>query len=152
MLNNFKELTEARGASLCDNINFGKHKGKKLWEIPETYWQTLCSKNGFSYYSLLEKVKESKYNKALLQGRPARRKVIAGNIRESLYSHQKEFVNKFGNLPYANLWAAIGTGKTYAYLEVVRSKIRTGDKILILCPKTEAAKDSLRKIFLYNEL
>jgi SNF2 family DNA or RNA helicase len=136
MLTNFNELMSASGASLCDPINFGKFKGKKLWEIPETYWKYFCKKNGTSYENLLHKIIEAREHKAILENKPPRRKVNPETIKETLFPHQKDYVLKFGNMPYSNLWAAIGTGKTYAYLELVRQKIRKGDKVLILCPKT----------------
>jgi SNF2 family DNA or RNA helicase len=136
MLSNFKELMASSGASLCDPVGFGKYKGKHLWEIPETYWQSFCTKNGLAFSELLSKVSEAKYNKALIESKPARRKVDPALIRDFLFPHQKEYVLRFGDMPYSNLWAAIGTGKTYAYLELVRHKIRVGDKVLILCPKT----------------
>jgi superfamily II DNA or RNA helicase len=135
MLTNFKELTEARGASLCDPIAFGKHKGKKLWEIPETYWQSFCTKNALPYAIILEKVTESKHHRDILNAKPARRKIEVEKIKDFLFPHQKEYVMQFGDMSYSNLWAAIGTGKTFAYLEVVRQKIRMDDKILIICPK-----------------
>jgi SNF2 family DNA or RNA helicase len=136
MLCNFKELMASSGASLCDPVGFGKYKGKHLWEIPETYWQSFCTKNGLAFSELLSKVSEAKYNKALIESKPQRRKVDPALIRDFLFPHQKEYVLRFGDMPYSNLWAAIGTGKTYAYLELVRHKIRVGDKVLILCPKT----------------
>ena len=124
------------GASLCDPVGFGKYKGKHLWEIPETYWQSFCTKTGLAFSELLSKVSEAKYNKAVIESKPQRRKVDPALIRDFLFPHQKEYVLRFGDMPYSNLWAAIGTGKTYAYLELVRHKIRVGDKVLILCPKT----------------
>jgi superfamily II DNA or RNA helicase len=135
MLSNFKELMASSGASLCDPVGFGKYKGKHLWEIPETYWQSFCTKNGLAFSELLSKVSEAKYNKALLESKPARRKVDPALIRDFLFPHQKEYVLRFGDMPYSNLWAAIGTGKTYAYLELVRHKIRVGDKCLVINPK-----------------
>jgi superfamily II DNA or RNA helicase len=136
MLSNFKEILKSSGASLCDPISFGKYKDRHLWEIPETYWQTFCTKEGESYNKILSKIAEAKEEKHKLESKPPRRKVDPAKIKEFLYAHQKEYVIRFGDMPYSNLWAAIGTGKTYAYLELVRQKIRVGDKILILCPKT----------------
>jgi len=136
MLTNFKELIDAKGASLCDPIGFGKNKGKHLWQVPETYWQSLCTKNGIQYYVILDKIKEAKYHKQLLDSKAPRRGIVPEKITEFLYPHQKEFILKLGDIPHSNLWAAIGTGKTYAYLELVKSKIRAGEKVLILCPKT----------------
>lgn len=136
MLSNFNELIQSKGASLCDPIGFGKYKGKKVWEIPETYWQSFCTKNGIPYTTLLDKISEARYHRDLLQSKPARRRIDPTDIREMLFPHQKEYVLRFGNLAYSNLWAAIGTGKTYSYLELVRHKIRVSDKVLILCPKT----------------
>jgi SNF2 family DNA or RNA helicase len=136
MLSNFKDLMESSGASLCDPVGFGKFKGKRLWDIPETYWKTFCKKNGVPYPNILEKILEAKESKAVLDNKPPRRKVDPSLIKDFLFPHQKEYVMRYGDMPYSNLWAAIGTGKTYAYLELVRHKIRLGDKVLILCPKT----------------
>lgn len=136
MLSNFLELTKASGASLCDPIGFGKHKGKKVWEVPETYWQSFCTKNGYAYSSLLAKIDEARHHRDLLESKPARRKIDPSDIRDMLFPHQKNFVLNYGDMPFSNLWAAIGTGKTYSFLEVVRHKIRKTDKVIILCPKT----------------
>lgn len=127
---------ESSGASLCDPVGFGKYKGKKLWEIPETYWKTFCSKNGVFYNDLLSKIVEARQHKSILENKPPRRLVDPAKIKDFLFSHQKEYVLRYGNMPYSNLWAAIGTGKTYAYLEKFRHKARVGDKVLILCPKS----------------
>jgi len=136
MQNKFNELMAKEGASLCDPISFGKHKGSYLWEVDETYFKYLCKKNAISYELVLQKIAEAKIHRDIMDNRAPRRKVNESNIKEFLFPHQKEFVLKYGDNNYANLWAAIGTGKTYAYLEVVRHKIQAGEKVLILCPKS----------------
>ena len=92
MLSNFLELTKASGASLCDPIGFGKHKGKKVWEVPETYWQSFCTKNGYAYSSLLAKIDEARHHRDLLESKPARRKIDPSAIKEWFFPHQKHFL------------------------------------------------------------
>jgi SNF2 family DNA or RNA helicase len=136
MLTNFKELMESSGASLCDPVGFGKYRGKKLWEIPETYWKFFCKKNGVDYNSVLGKIRDSRYHRSIIENRPARRIITPEILPLDLWDHQREYLLKFGNDPYSNLWAPIGGGKTRAALELVRCKIRPKEKVLVLCLKT----------------
>jgi superfamily II DNA or RNA helicase len=136
MLSNFKDLMESSGASLCDPVGFGKFKGKRLWEIPETYWKTFCKKNGFEYNNLLSKIAEGKYHREKMLNRPPRRSITPEILPPDLWPHQREYLLKHGNDNYSNLWAPIGGGKTRAALELTRFKIRPGEKVLVLCLKT----------------
>jgi len=143
MIPDFPTLLKSSGHTLLDPLGFSKYRGQPLHAIPELYWKTYCGKYGINYGILLAKINESKKLYADSQNKKPRRELWLDRIRESLIlngvkeylmKHQKKHAAKVRNKNYSLLAADIGTGKTFAILEIIRLRWMAGDRVLILCP------------------
>lgn len=146
MISDFQTLLKSSGPQLLDTVGFGKYKGQKLYDIPDQYWKTFCSKNGIDFGIILKKINESKSELSARSGKPVRPALnpyrlrfefMVNGAKAHLMCWQKQFNAIFGAMKYALLAADIGVGKTWAISEMMRLRwIRDYDKVLVLCPKS----------------
>jgi len=144
MIPDFPTLLKTSGHELLGKISFSKYKGFHIYEIPEIYWKTYCSKYGVDHNVILNKINEAKFLLAQSQGKQARHTFTADHVRKefelngemvTLMDHQKKFVMLNQSTSSFILAADIGTGKTFAIEELIRLRWMPGDKVLILCPQ-----------------
>ena len=151
MIRSIRDFLNAKPYELLDGVFFGSYSGEKIWNIPDEYWKKISNHSGIDYNEILEKVKKVKELKQKLEEKPKRRKIDPKKIPDFLFPHQKEYLLRFGDMNYSNFWASVGTGKTFAYLELVRQKINKDEKVLVLCPKAvfNSWNNAIKKY--YNE-
>lgn len=135
MLNNIKSFATPKDIDLISPLNFGKNKGKYIYELDANYVGWLCEVGGYSrehITSLQDRAKKirEKVKPKNEELTPAQKKKIA---TLQLYSHQREFLIS----QKSGLAAGIGTGKTRAALAwfVTRRKNKE-ERLLVICPKS----------------
>ena len=143
MIPDFPTLLRSSGHVLLDPLGFSKYKGHALYDIPELYWKTYCGKYGIDYNILLGKITESKQLHAASLNRQPRKVFREEHIRKmfmlngesvELMKHQRDFALLNASTSSYILAADIGTGKTFATLEIIRLRWMPKDRVLILCP------------------
>lgn len=137
MLNNIKSFGDVKDLDLLAPLNFGKNRGKYLYELDANYLGWLADAGGYNIAYLSELQARAKKLKEKISENTRAGKLSAAQknkIKElQLYNHQREFLLS----EKSGLAAGIGTGKTRAALAwfITRRKDKE-EKLLVICPKS----------------
>lgn len=137
MLNNIKSFAEPKDIDLLTPLNFGKNRGKYLYELDAAYVAWLCDVGGYTQAHIEDLQKRAKKLREKIEENSAAGRLTSAQKEKieslQLYKHQRDFLlsGKSG------LAAGIGTGKTRAALSwfVTRRKSEK-EKLLVICPKS----------------
>lgn len=138
MITSISQIPKLSGPALLDEIAFGKHRGKYLWEVPDNYWQYMEGIGACNYGVVITKVNEalkvkSEYKDVapVVSTLP---KYTASDLPSWLYDYQVRELLRISGMSRAIINGCIGSGKTL--LALVLSELYGYKKALITCPQT----------------
>lgn len=134
MLTTPQAILSASGQALLQPLGFStRHRGKMLYEIPEEFWRWIARETKTDPEAYLAKVREARDYKPTNQ-RPTI--TDAAQLPADLFNHQKQFNLRFGTSSYGAAFFEVGAMKTRTILEMMRLRWQSGDKALVLCPRS----------------
>ena len=140
MIYRIDQISKLSGIALTDKIGFGKHSGKHLWEIPESYWRYMSTTGSCNADIVICKSKEAKEAFARIpKVQPANELPVytASDIEAAPFTLRPPQHREIMRFPGRNrvlINGAIGSGKTI--IALMMSHLYGYRKTLIICPRT----------------
>jgi len=129
-MNNVRELIDATPAQLSQlPIQFGKHQGKFIFEVPNSYLSWLSEAAGEDMQA--KAIGAKNYLQELESNLP---QVDTKGLKlpPALWPWQKQGFVKYANRPFGGILAAAGSGKSRLMVEIM--KAQGCSSALIVCP------------------
>jgi len=129
-LNNVRELIEATPAQLSQlPIQFGKHTGKFIFEIPASYLNWLSNETG---EDLNSKALQAKNYLSEIESNLPQIDTKGLRLPPALWPWQKQGFIKYVDRSFGGILAAAGSGKSRLMVEIMKAQGCTS--ALIVCP------------------
>lgn len=129
-MNNVRELIDATPAQLSQlPIQFGKHSGKFIFEVPANYLNWLSRETG---EDMGAKALEAKNCLEELESNLPQIDTQGLTLPPGLWPWQKQAFVKFVDKPFGGILAAAGSGKSRLMVELMKAQGCTS--ALIVCP------------------